>query len=86
MPNIFVVPFIAALATAASSQQQSEHFTHFAGFELGRATLSDVQKTLGLSRLHEAGDAGEYEAWICYQLPEGKLSSTLEKWVAALIF
>jgi hypothetical protein len=71
MPNISAISLIAALAT--SPQQQSDCFTRFAEFELGHVTLSDVQKVLGSSPLMEAGDAGEYEAWICYSLPEGQV-------------
>lgn len=74
MPNsAALIPLIAALATGAESQEQSERFTRFAGFELGRATLVDVQQVLGPSRLHEAGEAGEYEAWICYSVPNGQI-------------
>jgi hypothetical protein len=72
MPNMSVIPLIAALATGAAAQQ-SDRFTRFAGCELGQATLSDVQQTLGPSQLHEAGDAGDYEAWICYLLPNGQV-------------
>jgi hypothetical protein len=50
-----------------------DHFTHFAGFDLGKATLSDVQKRLGASRVRESGDAGEYEAWVCYSTPHGEV-------------
>jgi hypothetical protein len=73
MPNIFAISLITVLAATASAQQESEGFTRFAGFELGHVTLGDVQRVLGPSRLNEAGDAGEYEAWVCYSLPKGQV-------------
>lgn len=74
MPNLFAAaPLIAALATANAVGNQGDGFTRFAGFELGRAALADVQKILGPSPLQEAGDGGEYEAWVCYSLPAGQV-------------
>lgn len=72
MPTLFViVPLVSALAVASGNQGDS--FTRFAGFELGQATLADVQEILGPSPTLEAGDAGEYEAWVCYSLPDGQV-------------
>ena len=74
MPNLLAIaPLIAALAMTNSAENQGERFTRFTGFELGRAALSDVQKILGPSPLLETGEAGEYEAWVCYSLPAGQV-------------
>lgn len=74
MPNLLVVaPLMAALAMTNAGENQGERFTRFAGFELDRAALGDVQKILGPSPLQEAGEAGEYEAWVCYSLPAGQV-------------
>jgi hypothetical protein len=74
MPNLLaVILLIAALATANTAGSEGDRFTRFAGFELGRVALGDVQKTLGPSPLREAGDGGEYEAWVCYSLPAGQV-------------
>ena len=50
-----------------------DQFTHYAGFELERATLADIQARLGPSRVHEQGDASDYEAWICYAGSNGEV-------------
>jgi hypothetical protein len=68
-----VAPLIAALAMTNTAENRGDRFTRFAGFELDRVTLGDVQKTLGPSPLQEAGEAGEYEAWVCYSLPAGQV-------------
>ena len=74
MPNLFTAaPLIAALAMTTVTGNQGDRFTRFAGFELGRVALGDVQKALGPSPLQEAGDGGEYEAWVCYSLPAGQV-------------
>ena len=70
MSSIFAL--LVFLATQAS-WQAGEKFTHFAGYDLGKATLSDVQNRYGKSRVRERGDAGEYEAWICYSTPSGEI-------------
>ena len=59
--------------TAQASGQAGDKFTHFAGYDLGKATLSEVQTRYGKSRVRERGDAGEYEAWICYATPSGEI-------------
>jgi len=64
---------LANSAAQAAGELPGDHFTHFAGFDLGKGTLSDVQARLGASPLRESGDAGEYEAWICYATPRGEV-------------
>ena len=64
---------IIALLLLTLTTLPSDKFTSFAGFDLGKATLNDVQKTYGMSRLRESGDAGEYKAWICYLVPAGEV-------------
>jgi hypothetical protein len=57
---------LLVLLAAQTHEQLGDRFTHFAGYDLGKATLSEVQTRYGKSRVRESGDAGEYEAWICY--------------------
>jgi hypothetical protein len=64
---MFLVPF----ALMAGVESDGSQFTSFAGFELGNTTLGEISKLLGSSRLSESGDAGEYEAKICYQTSLG---------------
>jgi hypothetical protein len=63
----------AILATPAFSQDRGEQFTHFAGFTLGVVNLANIQRALGPSQIRESGDAGEYDARICYALPTGTI-------------
>jgi hypothetical protein len=46
-------------------------FTSFAGFELGRQTLTQVSNVLGPASIVESGDAGDYLASVCYRVPDG---------------
>lgn len=74
MTNMLTTLLVLTLATATPSlQREGERFAHFAGFELGRANLDDVQKKVGPSKLHESGDAGDHETSICYDLPDGQV-------------
>ncbi|MGY3265548.1 hypothetical protein [Lysobacter sp. HA35] len=61
-----VLPLFLCALSAAAGERPGDVFTRYAGFELEHATLSEVQAHLGASPLREQGDAGEYEAWICY--------------------
>lgn len=70
MISIFAL-LISLLAQTA--EQPGDRFTRFAGYDLGKATLSEVQARYGKSRVRETGDAGEYEAWICYSIPGGEV-------------
>ena len=74
MPNLFTAaPLITALAMTTVARNQGDGFTRFTGFELGRAALGEVQKTLEPGPLQEAGRAGGCEAWVCYSLPAGQV-------------
>jgi len=66
---------LAALVFLAtqSGENPGEQFTRFAGYDLGKATLLEFQDRYGRSRVRERGDAGEYEAWICYATPTGEV-------------
>ena len=70
-----MIKFLALLVSLATPTGESpgDKFTHFAGYELGKATLVEVQDQYGKSRVRESGDAGEYEAWICYATPYGEV-------------
>ncbi len=56
---------------AAVAQSDGSQFTSFANFQLGKVTLAQVAKNIGHTKLIETGDAGEYEAKICYRTPKG---------------
>lgn len=70
-PIVFFIFLLASLGRPALAQDSGAKFTSFAGFRLGTVTLSDVQKKLGKARLIETGEAGEYEAVICYRTDLG---------------
>lgn len=59
-----------ALSAAAQSGAQ---FTSFAGFDLGKVTLAQVAESLGPAKVVETGEAGEYEAKICYRVQGGAI-------------
>jgi hypothetical protein len=61
----------ACFALPAIAQSDGAKFTTFAGFELGKVTLGQIAEHLGPSKLLESGDAGEYEAKICYRTNAG---------------
>ena len=71
MYRILVLIALACLASPAASQSDGSQFTIMADFELGKLTLGQITKSLGPSKLVESGDAGEYEAKICYRAPTG---------------
>ncbi|MCQ4145982.1 hypothetical protein [Vogesella sp. AC12] len=56
-----------------ATAQDGAKFTSFAGFDLGKATLAQVAKRLGPAKILEKGEAGEYEAKICYRMPGGTI-------------
>ena len=70
--NVLALLLFATSATAASGLP-GEQFTHYAGFDLAKHTLSDVQARFGASRVRRSGDGGESEAWICYATPDGEV-------------
>jgi hypothetical protein len=53
-----------------------EKFAALLGLRLENATLADVERRLGRSVLRESGDAGEYEASICYDVPASRTAVT----------
>lgn len=62
---------VPALAIAAP--QDAERFTHIAGVNLSDLpALKELQKTFGVSSITESGDAGNYDARICYRTPDKK--------------
>jgi hypothetical protein len=68
---------LSTLLAAGMSQacEPGDTFTRFAGFELESGTkLADVQAALGPARVVETGDGGEYEASICYALPDADVT------------
>jgi hypothetical protein len=67
-----ILATLVLLATPVT-EQSGERFTHFAGYDLGNATLAEVQTRYETSRVRERGDAAEYEAWICYAVPGAEI-------------
>jgi len=65
--------FLCMAAVVANAAQTGEEFTRPLGFALVRTTLGDVQKKLGPAEMKEAGDAGGYEATVCYVVPDTKV-------------
>lgn len=68
---ILILVLIVLSASPAIAGEKGSEYTSFFGFTLNKVTLSYIQKKLGNSPLIEKGDAGDYEASICYLLPSG---------------
>lgn len=68
-----VLAWLLAALLLQAGANPGDRFTHFAGFDLGKATLAEVQARHGPSPVRESGDAGEYEAWVCYATPGGEV-------------
>ena len=64
-----VVIASAVVAPANIAQQ----FSTYGGLRLNSDTLASVQKKLGPSHIFTTGDAGEFEAWVCYALPNAQV-------------
>ena len=69
--KIFVIVISLLFPICATSQEDGRQFTSFSKFKLNVGTLDDVQSVLGPATLVETGEAGEYEASVCYRLPGG---------------
>lgn len=69
--EFFFVLAFASSQLACAEDTTGSRFTSFAGFQLGELNLAAVQARLGKATLIESGDAGEYEASICYLLSDG---------------
>ncbi len=67
----FLVLILLLLSIPSFAGQKGNEYIVFFGFTLNKGTLSDIQNKLGNAKLIEKGDAGEYEASICYLLPSG---------------
>lgn len=64
-----VLAVVVAIATQGiSAAPKGEKLTRAFGFRLGEGTLNDVQKKLGRAELVEKGEAGEYQASVCYDV------------------
>jgi hypothetical protein len=71
MPRIAILLALCCLALPSAAGNDGSQFTAFAGFELGKVTLGQVAERLGPAKLIESGDAGDYEAKICYRTSLG---------------
>jgi hypothetical protein len=68
---LFVVALLPYSANAAPPQD-AERFTHLAGVNLSDLPrLEDLQRIFGRSPIVESGDAGEYDARVCYRSVDG---------------
>lgn len=65
---LILVPVIAFAAS-----QDAERFTHIAGVNLSDLpALEELQKIFGTGSITESGDAGDYDARICYRTSDEK--------------
>jgi hypothetical protein len=74
MRHVLILIALICLAPFARAQSDGSQFAVFAGFELGKVTLGEIAKSLGRAKLVETGDAGGYEARICYRVPAGVIN------------
>jgi hypothetical protein len=68
---VFLLAAVAPAAMTAPATNTGEQFTTFAGFDLLRGTLADVQNKLGKATEVDTGDAGELRGTICYRMSGG---------------
>lgn len=69
----FVTLLILIPTIAIAAPQNAERFTHIAGINLSDLpSLKSLQKIFGPSVIIQSGDAGDYDARICYQTPDKK--------------
>lgn len=73
MLRILFLVIVICFADVSVAQSDGSQFTSFANFQLGKMTLTQVAKNLGHTKVIESGDAGEYEAKICYRTPKGTI-------------
>jgi len=72
-PAVAIILFLLLISFSFPSfaEDTGEQFTDFWGFHLGTITLAEIEKKLGSAKLVETGDAGGYEAKICYRTNAG---------------
>lgn len=66
-----LIVLIMFSVTCVHAQDDGAKFTSFAGFKIGEVNLGQIADELGPTDLIEKGDAGEYEALLCYRAPTG---------------
>jgi hypothetical protein len=71
MQRIFLYFLLIGFMPCAHAQGDGENFASFAGISLRKTNLSQIVEKFGPAKLVETGDAGEYEAKICYRTPMG---------------
>ena len=71
MPRLASMIALCCFALPSSAADNGSQFTVWADVELGKLTLAEMAERLGPAELVESGDAGEYEARICYRTPSG---------------
>lgn len=69
--NSIVLAIALLSANASYAQHSGAEFTRFAGLSLGAGTLTDIRSRLGEAQLVVTGEAGEYEASVCYSSKKG---------------
>lgn len=57
---------VAAGRASVAAEPPGEQFTRLLGFRLLDVSLAEVQERFGVTELKQSGDAGEYEAGVCY--------------------
>ena len=69
--NIFLLLALLYCITINAKAAEDRKYVSFLGLRLNAGvTLAQVQKKLGATKLQEKGDAGGYEASICYWTPD----------------
>jgi len=71
MPPLASMIALCCFALPSSAADNGSQFSVWADVELGKLTLAQVAERLGPAELIESGDAGGYEARICYRTPSG---------------
>ena len=74
IPSALLAASLGILASPAFAGDDGERFTSYAGFQLGKATLDDVQRKLGATNPVHTGDGGDSETRLCYLVPGGNIS------------
>jgi hypothetical protein len=83
MRKMNLIFFLLMLIPTAALATNGEDLTEVLGIRIAQhTTLSGIQKKLGQAQLVETGDAGDYKAAICYNLP--KCQTKVEFWSSEL--
>ena len=71
--QVTAVVFSVLFGPLAKASESMAHLATFAGFELGKHSLSEVQARFGPAQVRHVGDAGDSEYSICYRHSGGSV-------------